>query len=71
MEVASVLPYSFEVPRLKKLRQEMDMTVRELAKEFNVVHGSISQWENGDHAIPGSVIKLMEIYEDRMKKKLP
>ncbi len=55
--------------RLKNLRQEMNMTVRKLAEEFNVAHSSISQWENGEHAIPGPVIKLIEIYEQKLKKK--
>jgi transcriptional regulator with XRE-family HTH domain len=56
-----------EGSRLKNLRQALDMTVRDLAKEFNVAHSSISQWENGDHAIPGPVLKLIEIYEQRLK----
>ena len=55
--------------RLKSLRQAMDMTVRELAQEFNVAHSSITQWENGDHSIPGPVLKLIEIYEKTIKKK--
>ena len=25
--------------------------------------------KGGEHAIPGSVLKLIEIYEDRLKKK--
>ena len=47
----------------------MDMSVREFAKEFRVAFGSVSQWENGIHSIPGSVMKLVEIYEDRLEKK--
>ena len=55
--------------RLKSLRQKMNMTVRELAQEFNVAFSSISQWENGEHSIPGPVLKLMDIYEERLSKK--
>jgi transcriptional regulator with XRE-family HTH domain len=58
-----------EGARLRSLRAEMGMTVRELAKEFNVGFSSISQWENGEHTIPGSVLKLIEIYEQRLLKK--
>jgi DNA-binding transcriptional regulator YiaG len=55
--------------RLKKLRTLMGMTVRELGKEFNVGFSSISQWENGEHTIPGSALKLIEIYEQRLPRK--
>jgi transcriptional regulator with XRE-family HTH domain len=58
-----------EGARLRSLRAEMGMTVRELAKEFNVGFSSISQWENGEHTIPGSVLKLIEIYEQRLLKR--
>ncbi len=58
-----------EGTRLKHLRQQMDMTVRELAQEFNVAHSSISQWENGEHSIPGPVLKLMDIYERNLGSK--
>ena len=47
----------------------MGMTVRELGKEFMVGYSSISQWENGDHSVPGSVLRLIEIYEEKLSKK--
>jgi DNA-binding transcriptional regulator YiaG len=56
-----------EAERLKKLRKDLGMTVRAFAKEFNVAIGSVSQWENGGRTIPGPMIKLIEIYEERMK----
>ena len=58
-----------EGTRLKNLRKQMDMTVRELAQEFQVAYSSISQWENGEPSIPGPVLKLIEIYEQRIGKK--
>ncbi len=58
-----------EGSRLRRLRDEMNMTTRELAQEFNVNHSSISQWENGEHAIPGPVLKLIEIYERNLGKQ--
>ena len=58
-----------EGTRLKRLRTQMGMTVRDLGKEFKVGFSSISQWENGEHTIPGSVLKLIEIYEQRLPKK--
>ena len=53
--------------RLKRLRSQMGMTMREFGKEFNVGFSSISHWENGAHTIPGSVIRLIEIYEQAME----
>jgi transcriptional regulator with XRE-family HTH domain len=67
-KVAEVIKNS-ESNRLKQLRIQMGMTVRELGKEFNVGYSSISQWENGSYSIPGSVLKLIEIYEQRFAKK--
>ncbi len=58
-----------EAARLKKLRTQMGMTVRELGKEFKVGYSSISQWENGEYSIPGSVLRLIEIYEEKLSKK--
>ena len=49
--------------RLRKLRGDMGMSVREFAKEFRVSIGAISQWENGERKIPGPMTKLVEIYE--------
>ena len=58
-----------EGARLKELRTRLGMTVRELGQEFNVGYSSISQWETGEHTIPGSVLKLIEIYEQKISKK--
>ena len=57
-----------EGERLKELRQAMDMTVRDLAKEFKVSFSAISQWETGNRTIPGPVLKLIEIYEEKLRK---
>ncbi len=58
-----------ESQRLKKLRESLGFTVRELATEFKVNAGSITHWENGTHSIPGSVLKLIEIYEAKAPSK--
>jgi transcriptional regulator with XRE-family HTH domain len=47
----------------------MGMTVRDLGKEFKVGYSSISQWENSEYSIPGSVLRLIEIYEEKLSKK--
>ncbi len=58
-----------EAERLTKLRTALGMTQRELAKEFMVTHASIGMWERGDRTIPGSVLKLIEIYEKKSAKR--
>ena len=57
-----------EAEKLKKLRSALDMTQRDLAKEFWVSPGAIALWEIGDRTIPGPVLKLIEIYESRLQK---
>jgi DNA-binding transcriptional regulator YiaG len=58
-----------ESKRLLALRSAMGMSTRELAKEFMVSQASITHWENGDRTIPGAVLKLIEIYEKKLKRK--
>ena len=49
--------------RLKRLRENLNMSQRELALEFNVSSAAIAQWELGSNPIPGLLVKLMDIYE--------
>jgi transcriptional regulator with XRE-family HTH domain len=49
--------------RLKALRKRLDMTQRELAREFYVSPGAVALWENGNRLVPGPIRKLVEIYE--------
>ena len=52
-----------EALRFLKLRTQLGLTQRELAKEFKSAPGAIAQWETGVSTIPGSVLRLLEIYE--------
>ena len=52
--------------RLVQLRQILGLSQRELAKEFQVSAGAIAQWETGERAIPGPILRLVEIYEKAM-----
>lgn len=49
--------------RLKILRQTLNMSQRDLAREFNVSSAAIALWELGSNPVPGPLIKLMDIYE--------
>lgn len=54
---------SNEAIRLKKLRDYLDYSQRDLADEFQVTCGAIAQWESGKRPVPGPIVKLLEIYE--------
>ncbi|HET9956691.1 MAG TPA: AarF/UbiB family protein [Polyangiaceae bacterium] len=55
-----------EAARLRELRGVLGLTQRELATEFNVAHGAIAAWENGNRTLPGPVLKLMSLYEEEL-----
>ena len=53
---------------MRSLRQAFGWTQRDLAREFNVSHGAVAMRESGERGIPGTVVKLLEIYEKTKKK---
>jgi DNA-binding transcriptional regulator YiaG len=57
-----------EVDRLVQLREALGFTQRDLAVEFMVTHGAVGLWERGERTIPGPVLKLIGIYEERIKE---
>jgi predicted unusual protein kinase regulating ubiquinone biosynthesis (AarF/ABC1/UbiB family) len=60
-----------EALRLRKLREALQLSQRDLASEFRVAHTAVSSWESGTRTIPGPVLKLMEIYEDQAGILIP
>lgn len=52
--------------RLKLLRENLQLSQRELAEEFNVTSGAIAHWEMGTNPIPGPVLKIIELFEDAL-----
>lgn len=55
-----------EAKRLRDLRALLNLSQREMAKQFGVVHGAVALWENGQRTIPGPVLRLMDIYEENL-----
>jgi transcriptional regulator with XRE-family HTH domain len=55
-----------EARRLRRLRDALGLTQRELAAEFKVAHGAIAAWESGKRTLPGPVVKLLELYEEEL-----
>ena len=58
-----------EAERLVKMRESLGLTQVELAAEFNVTRQALGLWERGERTIPGPVLKLIEIYEAKARKK--
>jgi len=52
--------------RLRRLRETLGLTQRELAAEFRVANGALASWESGTRAVPGPALKLLEIYESEL-----
>jgi predicted unusual protein kinase regulating ubiquinone biosynthesis (AarF/ABC1/UbiB family) len=52
--------------RLRRLREAIGFSQRELAKEFGVAHGAVGLWEAGRRDLPGPVRRLIEIYEQEL-----
>lgn len=57
-----------DAKRLRKLREQLGLTQRELAAEFKVSPGTIALWEQEERSIPGPAVKLIELYEEKFKK---
>lgn len=51
-------------PRLRKLREDKDLSQKELAKLLNMSQTGYSKYETGENDIPTSILlKLSTIYE--------
>jgi len=55
-----------EARRLRRVREVLGLSQREMAKEFKVAHGAIAGWESGKRTMPGPVSKLLELYEEEL-----
>jgi len=42
--------------RLRRLRDTLGLTQRELAAEFRVANGALASWESGARAVPGPAL---------------
>jgi DNA-binding transcriptional regulator YiaG len=58
-----------EAARLTSLRKALGMTQVDLAKEFKVTRQAFSMWERGERTIPGPVLRLIEMYEEKLSSK--
>lgn len=49
-----------------RLRHEMGISQRDLAREFGVAPAAIASWETGARTLPGPILRLVEIYENEL-----
>jgi len=54
--------------RLFKLRKRNGWTQGELAEQFGVSIDTVVKWEMGTRNMSGPAVKLLEVYEERLKK---
>lgn len=52
--------------RLRRLRDTLGFSQREMAAELGVAHGAVGLWESGARPLPGPVKKLIAIYEEEL-----
>ena len=53
--------------RLTKFREALGLSMRGLAKKWDMDHSTISKWENGKEPIPGPVMELVDLHEQNPK----
>ncbi|MGE4234089.1 MAG: helix-turn-helix domain-containing protein [Bacteriovoracia bacterium] len=53
--------------RFKKFREELSLSMRALAKKWDMDHSTISRWESAKDPIPGPVMELVELHEKNPK----
>lgn len=49
--------------RLRRLREHLGLSQREMAAEFMVTSGAVALWEGGSREMPGPALRLLELYE--------
>lgn len=60
----------FEEPppalRLRRVRDCLGLSQREIAAELDVAHGTVGLWESGARPVPGPVLRLLSLYEEEL-----
>lgn len=52
-----------DAARLVRLRETLSFTQRELAEELQVAKSAVAMWEREERALPGPVLRLLDLYE--------
>jgi predicted unusual protein kinase regulating ubiquinone biosynthesis (AarF/ABC1/UbiB family)/DNA-binding XRE family transcriptional regulator len=49
--------------RLRRVRDRLGLSQREMAAELDVAHGAVGLWESRARPVPGPVLRLLSLYE--------
>lgn len=49
--------------RLRRVRDTLGLSQRDMAAELDVAHGAVGLWESGARPVPGPVLRLLSLYE--------
>jgi len=49
--------------RLRRVRDRLGLSQREMAAELDVTHGAVGLWESRARPVPGPVLRLLSLYE--------
>lgn len=69
-DVEASAPNGKEGERLRLLREQLGLSQRELAVEFNVSSGAIALWETGAREMSGPALRLLELFEKESRGAL-
>src|SRR4051794_16105736 len=50
--------------RLRRVRDCLGLSQRDMAAELDVAHGAVGLWESGARPVPGPVLRLISLYEE-------
>ncbi len=63
MTASHPAPDLSEAARLRRVRETLGFSQREMAEELGVAHGAVGLWETGARPLAGPARKLLELYE--------
>jgi predicted unusual protein kinase regulating ubiquinone biosynthesis (AarF/ABC1/UbiB family)/DNA-binding transcriptional regulator YiaG len=49
--------------RMRRVRECLGLSQRDMAAELDVAHGAVGLWESGARPVPGPVLRLLSLYE--------
>lgn len=59
--------------RLRRVRECLGLSQRDMAAELDVAHGAVGLWESGARPLPGPLLRLLSLYEQDLglSRELP